>query len=235
MTKIEIPKVLILLILVTAGILASIISFSNIVDAQEVKIPQWVKTTTAFWAKGEISDTEYVNALEYLVKERYMVIPSSIQVAEGQEITKSIQDLQGRVDQLEKTSSKISTEAPKNYPDSDITELNQKINELSLIIIKLDEQIKQEVFNRELADLGTIMSLKTYVKTGTGPAGKVSVACDSGDIATGGGGRSWGGGLDYSIPNSESNYGKPTGWDIREYSKPLKNMEVYVICLDITP
>lgn len=233
MTKIKTPKVMMLLSLVTGGILASITSFSNIADAQEVKIPQWVKTTTTFWAKGEISDTEYVNALEYLVKERYMVIPSSIQVAEGQEITKSIQDLQGRINQLEKASSKISTEMPKDYPDSDITKLNQKINELSLMILKLDTQIKEEASARQLSDLATIMSLKTYVKIGTGPPGKVSVACDPGDIATGGGGRSWGGGLDYSIPNADS--GNPTGWDIREYSKPLKNMEAYVVCLDITP
>ncbi|NJN49980.1 MAG: hypothetical protein HC798_01150 [Polaribacter sp.] len=79
------------------------------------------------------------------------------------------------------------------------------------------------------------MSLKTYVKIAVGPPGKVSVSCDKGDIATGGGGRAWGGGLDYTIPNTDTNYGNPTGWNIREYDSPIKNMESYVVCLDITP
>jgi hypothetical protein len=237
MTGIKTPKVLMLLIAVgVAGILASVLSFSNVANAQESKIPQWVKTTTTFWSKGEISDTEYVNAIEYLIKERVMVIPSSVQMAEGQEISTSLEDLQNRVNQLEKVSTSASARSlAADIPDPDITKLNKKIDELSLIIIKLDEQIKQEAFNRELSDLATVMSLKTYVKTETGPVGRVSAHCDKGDIATGGGGRSWGGGLDYSIPDAESNYGKPGGWSIREYSDPIKNMEAYVVCLDITP
>jgi len=37
-------------------------------DAQETKIPAWVKTSTTWWLEEKITDVEYANALQHLIK-----------------------------------------------------------------------------------------------------------------------------------------------------------------------
>ncbi len=38
-------------------------------DAPKLKIPQWVKTNAGWWSEGRISDSEYVQAIEYLINQ----------------------------------------------------------------------------------------------------------------------------------------------------------------------
>lgn len=40
-----------------------------------VEVPGWIKTTTGFWVDGFSSDDEFVNAIEFLIKEGVIVIP----------------------------------------------------------------------------------------------------------------------------------------------------------------
>ena len=40
-----------------------------------VEVPGWIKTTTGFWVDGFSSDAEFVNAIEFLIKEGVIVIP----------------------------------------------------------------------------------------------------------------------------------------------------------------
>ncbi|KPU81225.1 hypothetical protein JI55_02555 [Nitrosopumilus sp. PRT-SC01] len=46
------------------------------VSAEEGLIPTWIKSTASFWVEGDISDSEFITALQFLVKERILVIPS---------------------------------------------------------------------------------------------------------------------------------------------------------------
>jgi len=39
-------------------------------------IPSWIKNTASFWVDDQISDQEFLNALQYLVNEGILVIPS---------------------------------------------------------------------------------------------------------------------------------------------------------------
>ena len=41
------------------------------VEAQHSKIPAWIKNTAGWWATDTISETEFVNAIEFLVKEKH--------------------------------------------------------------------------------------------------------------------------------------------------------------------
>ena len=42
----------------------------------ESLLPSWIKTIAGFWANDQISDEEFVGALQFLVKEGILVIPS---------------------------------------------------------------------------------------------------------------------------------------------------------------
>jgi hypothetical protein len=40
-----------------------------------LRIPEWFKITTSWWANNQISDTEYGKSLQYLINEKVIVIP----------------------------------------------------------------------------------------------------------------------------------------------------------------
>jgi hypothetical protein len=52
------------------------IGLSINVSAEESLIPSWIKSTAGFWVDGQIGDSEFLSALQYLVKEGLLVIPS---------------------------------------------------------------------------------------------------------------------------------------------------------------
>jgi len=39
-----------------------------------LKIPQWVKNNAEWWAQGLIADSEYAQAIEYLINQRIITI-----------------------------------------------------------------------------------------------------------------------------------------------------------------
>lgn len=43
-------------------------------DATKVMIPAWIKNGAKWWASGQISDAEFIDAIEYLTKENIIVI-----------------------------------------------------------------------------------------------------------------------------------------------------------------
>jgi len=60
-----------------AGALAFVLvaGMTSSVYAEESLLPGWIKTIAGFWSSNQISDEEFVGALQYLVKEGILVIP----------------------------------------------------------------------------------------------------------------------------------------------------------------
>ena len=58
----------------TAIVLSGIILIPN---AFAVNVPDWVKNTAGWWATDAISETEFLNAIEFLVKVGIISIESS--------------------------------------------------------------------------------------------------------------------------------------------------------------
>ena len=44
-------------------------------SGDELHIPEWFKFTTAWWSSGQITDTTYAHAIQYLLNEKFMIIP----------------------------------------------------------------------------------------------------------------------------------------------------------------
>src|SRR3970282_2656345 len=68
-------RVAILVLIVFVGIIPA--------SAEEIEIPEWVKTTLVMWSEGEISDREFVAAIDYL-KDKGIVKLSSVNYEEVQ-------------------------------------------------------------------------------------------------------------------------------------------------------
>lgn len=60
-------------ILLGIGLITSWISS---IDAEVKLIPTWIKNTAKFWANDQISDREFLNALQFLVDKGVLVIPT---------------------------------------------------------------------------------------------------------------------------------------------------------------
>lgn len=61
----------ILFLLVASGIFISFLFAS----AEQSIIPSWIKITASFWVEDQISDEEFIAALQYLVEKGILVIP----------------------------------------------------------------------------------------------------------------------------------------------------------------
>lgn len=49
----------------------------ELIDSGNVVIPSWVREFAKYWYNGAISDLEFANAIEYLIKEEIIVVPNS--------------------------------------------------------------------------------------------------------------------------------------------------------------
>lgn len=53
------------------------VSYESTLKPQErnLQIPEWIKDTARWWSSDAISESEFINAIQYLIKERIIVIP----------------------------------------------------------------------------------------------------------------------------------------------------------------
>ena len=105
MTKTKTSILAMIIAVAVIGLLTSTISFSNSADAQQETIPEWIQNVALFWGQGEISESEFVNALEFLGDEGILKLPAA-KSAEAQEISASIGELEQRLETLESTQIK---------------------------------------------------------------------------------------------------------------------------------
>ena len=70
-SKIVTRKIILLFVLVTG-----IAAFPLAASAQSDAIPAWIKNTAGWWADDQISETEFVNSMEYLIDSGIIQISS---------------------------------------------------------------------------------------------------------------------------------------------------------------
>mgnify|MGYP006864747554 FL=1 len=65
-----------------------LVSILMIPNAFAENVPDWVKNTAGWWATDAISETEFVNAIEFLVKENII----QVNVSQTSETSQSVPD-----------------------------------------------------------------------------------------------------------------------------------------------
>jgi len=129
--KIGIPVIAVAILSIT------VISISA---AEEGLIPSWIKLTAGFWVNDQISDSEFISALQFLVKEGILVIPEKDTASQSSSIV---------------TTPTSSTPTPTPSPITEKYQLNLeslKIEQdrISLLITILDQAGKQIPITGEL-------------------------------------------------------------------------------------
>jgi len=49
------------------------------------KIPEWVKNNAGWWANGQINDSDFLQGIQFLIKEEIMIIPETTPSAKSEE------------------------------------------------------------------------------------------------------------------------------------------------------
>ena len=92
----------ILVLAITSGI--GLFSF---VSAQEdSQIPAWIKTAVGFWVNGEITDKEFLKAIEYFVENEMIIVPSQ-ETDDNQVLIDNLQTLQVEINMKIEQSQKL--------------------------------------------------------------------------------------------------------------------------------
>ena len=55
-------------------LLVAVLVFSSISFAYAESVPDWIKNTAKFWTEGKISDTEFLNAIKFLIEKNIIVV-----------------------------------------------------------------------------------------------------------------------------------------------------------------
>ena len=57
------------------GAFVGIPSMTQNVSAESNTVPSWIKNTASFWVDGNVSDTDFLNAMEFLIGEGIIQVP----------------------------------------------------------------------------------------------------------------------------------------------------------------
>ncbi len=64
------------ILILTLALLGILIAIPITINAESEIVPSWIKNTAGYWADNEISDVEFVNAIEYLIAQGTIEIPN---------------------------------------------------------------------------------------------------------------------------------------------------------------
>ena len=64
------------IIILTLGVIAGLSVLPITINAESEIVPNWIKNTAGFWANDQISDIEFMNAIEYLIAQGTIQVPN---------------------------------------------------------------------------------------------------------------------------------------------------------------
>ena len=70
--------------LLVVAVLSLILILPAVHNSSAQTVPEWIKNNAGWWADGTISESEFVLAIQFLIKENVIEIPQDIQVTQSQ-------------------------------------------------------------------------------------------------------------------------------------------------------
>jgi len=107
MIKTKTSKMMMLASIAVVTVIFGGISVMSI-NAQEEALPAWIQNVAGFWSNGDVSDSEFVSAMEFLVDQGIMNLPNTMSTAEAQTITGALSDMEQRIEKIETQTPSVS-------------------------------------------------------------------------------------------------------------------------------
>ena len=142
--------------LIPVFVLLSVVMFPVVGNAEsDEMIPKWVKGIVVFWGDSEIDDTEFIDALEYLINAGVITVDNPRVSALEKEILELKQKVQGlksdnstapddpRVPVLERENQELKQKVQELESGGNATVNDPRVSELEKENQKLKEEIQQ--------------------------------------------------------------------------------------------
>lgn len=114
------------ILFLTMIIISALVVFPITITAESELVPSWIKNTAGYWADDQISDVEFMNAIEYLISQGTIQVPNLsgsvdvdtitigfIPTEKADELTPKAEDLKMFLEQ--KLGTNIEVVVPSNY------------------------------------------------------------------------------------------------------------------------
>jgi len=112
----------------------SLLSVSTISAQSSSQIPSWIKTAVTFWANDQISDQEFINAIQYFVENEVIQVPQNNDVVENLHI------LQAELNEKIRDSRILANNIQIQNTLVESNETFSEIENVEAIILQLDER-----------------------------------------------------------------------------------------------
>ena len=99
---------------------ASLITVLSIDAQQELTIPEWVKNNALWWGQGEITDADFISAINFLIEQKQVRVPSSDadeQAEYAQRLQTKIIAMQDANEKLKEENQRLKQENAQLYSD----------------------------------------------------------------------------------------------------------------------
>ena len=144
---------------ITISLVYAVIVLSGIVLIPNVfaeNVPDWVKNTAEWWAEDAISETEFVNAIEYLVKENIIQV----------NVSQTSETSQGVPDWVKNTAGWWATDAISETEFVNAIEYLIKVGIIGVESSKSPELIAEMWVNGDINDDEFLTNVEQLIETG---------------------------------------------------------------------
>jgi len=149
----------IIIVILVFGISFAIIS--NVAAQTHSIIPAWIKTAVSFWVNDQISDVEFLHAIEYFVENEMIVIENK---NNDNSIVQSLQTLQTELNEKIRQAHVLANNIQIQNALEDSNEIFSEISNPEFLIQQLDERwitsdpdepgsLAYELINNEISDV----------------------------------------------------------------------------------
>ena len=59
----------------------------RILTSEEISIPEWIRNNAEWWAEGQINDSDFASGIEYMIKQKIIVVPISNESQDASDVS----------------------------------------------------------------------------------------------------------------------------------------------------
>lgn len=169
MKKIAIVTISIILLVASISV-----GYSFEASAQENLIPNWIKKTTQWWSQNQTSDSDFVNAIQYLIDHNVLQLGSvqtnnvtsgmSGTTSQDSQLKQKLSDLQNRYDALQSKYNLLLQQVKSITAQSS----SSNVNTDSIFAVAVRPVIQSDGFFETTTYQGSILKIIVEIRDGSG-------------------------------------------------------------------
>ncbi len=142
-----------------------VISTASAQQQSTNSIPNWIKNTAKWWSEGQTNDTDFLNAMQYLIDQNVLHTLKSSQIVNQTSAAQKMDDLQTRYNSLEIKYNELLKQV-QNMPETQVTNSKKHTESISAVVVY--SIIQSDGFFQTASYNGTILKITVDIRDGTG-------------------------------------------------------------------